>query len=227
VHGGEVAAGSREHARDHYRGKTHPVATIRTRHNYNSLALAYHTPITFGTHTMPSLQPLNLQRWIDDNRALLKPPVGNKRIFRESEFIIMVVGGPNTRRDYHVDPAEEFFYQLQGDMLLKTIQEDRAVDVPIRAGEILLLPPRVPHSPQRGADTVGLVIERERRAGELDGFQWYCEGCGNLLFEEFIALTDIEKELPPLFQRFYASAERRTCAVCGTVMQPPSAARGS
>jgi 3-hydroxyanthranilate 3,4-dioxygenase len=176
---------------------------------------------------MPSLQPLNLQRWIDANRAFLKPPVGNKRIFRDSEFIIMVVGGPNTRRDYHVDPAEEFFFQLQGDILLKTMQDGRAVDVPIRAGEILLLPARVPHSPQRGADTVGLVIERERRAGELDGFQWYCEGCGNLLFEEFIALTDIEKELPPLFQRFYASAERRTCAVCGTVMQPPSAARGS
>jgi 3-hydroxyanthranilate 3,4-dioxygenase len=176
---------------------------------------------------MPSLQPLNLLRWIDENRAQLKPPVGNKRIFRESEFIIMVVGGPNTRRDYHVDPAEEFFYQLQGDMLLKTMQEGRAVDVPIRAGEILLLPPRVPHSPQRGADTVGLVIERERRAGELDGFQWYCDDCGNLLYEEFIALSDIEKELPPLFERFYASAERRTCGNCHAVMQRPTGARAS
>jgi 3-hydroxyanthranilate 3,4-dioxygenase len=171
---------------------------------------------------MPSLQPLNLLRWIDEHRALLRPPVGNKRIFRESEFIIMVVGGPNTRRDYHVDPAEEFFYQLQGDMLLKTIQEGRAVDVPIRAGEILLLPPRVPHSPQRGADTVGLVIERERRSGELDGFQWYCEACSHLLYEEFIALTDIEKELPPLFERFYASVERRTCGNCRAVMQRPA-----
>jgi 3-hydroxyanthranilate 3,4-dioxygenase len=174
---------------------------------------------------MPSLQPLNLLRWIDENRALLKPPVGNKRIFRDSEFIIMVVGGPNTRRDYHVDPAEEFFYQLQGDILLKTMQGGRAVDVPIRAGEILLLPPRVPHSPQRGADTVGLVIERERRAGELDGFQWYCEACAGLLYEEFIALTDIEKDLPPLFERFYSSPERRTCGNCGAVMQPATAAR--
>ena len=176
---------------------------------------------------MASLKPLNLLRWIDANRAFLKPPVGNKRIFRESEFIIMVVGGPNTRRDYHVDPAEEFFYQLQGDMVLKTIQEGRAIDVPIRAGEILLLPPRVPHSPQRGADTAGLVIERERRAGELDGFQWYCEGCGQRLYEEFIALTDIEKELPPLFERFYASAARRTCGNCGVGMQSPAAAHGS
>src|ERR1700722_12590647 len=174
---------------------------------------------------MPSLQPLNLLRWIDDNRAFLKPPVGNKRIFRDSEFIIMVVGGPNTRRDYHVDPAEEFFYQLQGDILLKTMHAGRAVDVPIRAGEILLLPPRVPHSPQRGADTVGLVIERERRSGELDGFQRYCESCGHLLYEEFIALTDIEKELPPLFERFYANCERRACGNCLAGMQRPVGTR--
>jgi len=170
---------------------------------------------------MPSLQPLNLERWINEHRALLKPPVGNKRIFRDTEFIIMVVGGPNTRRDYHVDPAEEFFYQLEGDILLKTMQDGRSADVPIRVGEILLLPPRVPHSPQRGADTVGLVIERERRAGELDGFQWYCEHCGNLLYQEFIALTDIEQDLPALFERFWASAERRTCGSCGTLMQRP------
>ena len=176
---------------------------------------------------MPSLQPLNLERWIDEHRALLKPPVGNKRIFRDSDFIIMVVGGPNTRRDYHVDPAEEFFYQLEGDILLRTMQDGRSADVPIRAGEILLLPPRVPHSPQRGADTVGLVIERERRAGELDGFQWYCERCGNLLYEEFIALSDIEQDLPPLFERFYARSERRTCKSCGTVMQAPARIAGT
>jgi 3-hydroxyanthranilate 3,4-dioxygenase len=171
---------------------------------------------------MPSLQPLNLKRWIDEHRAFLKPPVGNKRIFRDSEFIIMVVGGPNSRRDYHVDPAEEFFYQLEGDIVLKTMQDGRATDVPIRAGEILLLPPRVPHSPQRGAGTVGLVIERERRHAELDGFQWYCEHCGNLLYEEFLAVTDIEKDLPALFERFYASLEHRTCKSCGTVAAAPA-----
>jgi 3-hydroxyanthranilate 3,4-dioxygenase len=175
---------------------------------------------------MASLQPLNLERWIAEHRADLKPPVGNKRIFRDSEFIIMVVGGPNSRRDYHVDPAEEFFYQLQGEMLLKTIESGRARDVPIRAGEILLLPPRVPHSPQRGADTVGLVIERERRTGEHDGFQWYCERCATLLYEEFITVSDIEKDLPPVFARFYASPERRTCKNCGCVQSPIGSAAG-
>jgi 3-hydroxyanthranilate 3,4-dioxygenase len=130
-----------------------------------------------------------------------------------------VVGGPNARQDYHVDPAEEFFYQLEGDIVLKTIQEGRPVDVPIRQGEILLLPPRMPHSPQRPANSIGLVIERERRAGELDGFQWYCPSCNALLHEEFVALTDIETQMPPLFERFYANAERRRCRRCATVLE--------
>ena len=169
---------------------------------------------------MDRLHAFNLRRWIDENRHVLKPPVGNKRVFRDSEFIIMVVGGPNARKDYHVDPAEEFFYQLEGDIVLKTIQDGRAVDVPIREGDILLLPPRVPHSPQRVANSVGLVIERERRPGELDGFQWYCENCSHLLYEEFLPMTDIEK-LGDIFEHFYASADHRTCKKCGTVMERP------
>jgi 3-hydroxyanthranilate 3,4-dioxygenase len=168
---------------------------------------------------MQSLQAFNFQAWIDAHRAQLKPPVGNKRVFRDGDFIIMVVGGPNARNDYHVDPGQEFFYQLEGDMVLKTMQDGRALDVPIRAGEVLLIPPHMPHSPQRPAHTVGLVIERARRQGELDGFQWYCENCGQLLYEEFFALTDIEKQFPPVFERFFASLQKRTCARCGTVME--------
>jgi 3-hydroxyanthranilate 3,4-dioxygenase len=169
---------------------------------------------------MQSLRAFNFRQWIDTNRALLKPPVGNKRVFRDGDFIIMVVGGPNARKDYHVDPGEEFFYQLEGDMVLKTMQDGRAVDVPIRAGEVLLIPPLLPHSPQRPANSVGLVIERARRAGELDGFQWYCERCGHRLYEEFFQLTDIEKQLAPVFERFYASLTQRTCERCGTIMEP-------
>ena len=104
-------------------------------------------------------------------------------------------------------------------MVLKTMQDGRQVDAPIRAGEVLLIPPNMPHSPQRPADTVGLVIERARRAGELDGFQWYCERCGHLLYEEFFPLTDIEKQFPPVFERFFANLRKRTCARCGAVME--------
>jgi 3-hydroxyanthranilate 3,4-dioxygenase len=168
---------------------------------------------------MESLQAFNFRQWIDANRAQLKPPVGNKRVFHDGDFIIMVVGGPNARKDYHVDPGQEFFYQLEGDMVLKTMQDGRAVDVPIRAGEVLLIPPNMPHSPQRPANTVGLVIERPRRPGELDGFQWYCEYCGQRLYEEFFPLTDIETQFPPVFERFFASSAKRTCGRCGKLME--------
>jgi len=168
---------------------------------------------------MQSLTPFNLRQWIDAHRSELRPPVCNKQVFEHGEFIIMVVGGPNARKDYHDDPGEEFFYQLEGDMVLKTMQDGRPVDIPIREGDILLLPSRVPHSPQRAANTVGLVVERERRPGELDGFQWYCENCSQRLHEEFIQLTDIETQMPPLFERFYASPDKRKCKRCGTVME--------
>jgi 3-hydroxyanthranilate 3,4-dioxygenase len=170
---------------------------------------------------MKPLATLNLARWIEDHRHELKPPVGNKRIFPEGEFIVMAVGGPNSRKDFHVDPAEEVFFQLEGDMLLRTVQDGRLVDLPIRQGEMLLLPPRVPHSPQRFAGTVGLVIERERRPGERDGLQWYCEGCQSLLYEESFELTDIETQFPPVFARFFGNLAARTCRSCGAVMEPP------
>jgi len=99
---------------------------------------------------MGSLHAFNFRQWIDANRALLKPPVGNKRVFADGDFVIMVVGGPNARKDYHVDPGQEFFYQLEGDMVLKTMQDGRAVDLPIREGEVLLIPPLLPHSPPAG-----------------------------------------------------------------------------
>ncbi|MDX1481550.1 MAG: 3-hydroxyanthranilate 3,4-dioxygenase [Woeseiaceae bacterium] len=169
---------------------------------------------------MKSLTPFNFQQWIDDHRDKLKPPVCNQQVFEENDFIVMVVGGPNSRTDYHHDEGPEFFYQIEGDMLLKTIQDGERVDIPIREGEILLLPPRVPHSPQRFADTVGLVIERKRLPDELDGFMWFCENCNHKLYEEFLYVDDIVGQLPPVFDRFYGSEENRRCDECGTVMPP-------
>ena len=171
---------------------------------------------------MNRLHAFNFQKWIDDHREFLKPPVGNRCVFRESEFIIMVVGGPNSRTDYHVDPSEEFFYQLEGEMVLKTIQDGEPVDVPIRAGEIFLLPANMPHSPRRPAHSVGLVIERARRPDEIEGFVWYCEICNHKLYEEYLHITDIETQLAPVFQRFYRNLAYRTCAKCGTVCQVPA-----
>lgn len=172
---------------------------------------------------MNSLTAFNFRKWIDDHRHLLKPPVCNQQVFEENDFIVMVVGGPNSRTDYHYDEGPEFFYQLEGNMLLRTIQDGSRVDVSIGEGEILLLPPKIPHSPQRFANTVGLVVERKRLAEELDGFMWYCENCDNLLYEEYLYVDDIVGQLPPIFDRFYGSASNRTCKKCGTVMPPREA----
>jgi len=171
---------------------------------------------------MQKSAPFNLRVWIDQNRGQLKPPVGNKLLFEDSEFIIMAVGGPNSRKDFHHDPGAEFFFQLEGDMVLRTIQSGRLTDVPIREGEVFLLPPEVPHSPQRPAGSVGIVVERRRGPGELDGFSWYCENCGNCLYLERVAVHDIVTQLPGIFSRFYSSIEKRTCASCGTVLQAPA-----
>ncbi|HJL92665.1 MAG TPA: 3-hydroxyanthranilate 3,4-dioxygenase [Woeseiaceae bacterium] len=167
---------------------------------------------------MKSLMAFNFQEWIEENRHLLKPPVNNQQVFEDNDFIVMVVGGPNTRTDYHYDPGPEFFYQLEGDMLLRTIQNDKRVDIPIKEGEILLLPPEVPHSPQRYKDTVGLVVERQRLETELDGFLWFCNNCDYKIFEEYLYITDIVGQLPPVFERFNSLEENRTCKNCGDIM---------
>ena len=171
---------------------------------------------------MGRLASINLKRWIDENRQWLKPPVGNKLVFEDAEFIVMVVGGPNARKDYHVDDGEEFFYQVEGDIVVRVVENGAPRDIPIRQGEIFLLPPLVPHSPQRPANTVGLVIERKRAEGELDGFQWYCEQCGTKLYEEFVHITDIVRQLPPIFERFYSNDQNCTCKRCGTKMLRPA-----
>jgi len=170
---------------------------------------------------MQSLTAFNFKAWIDDHRHLLKPPVCNQQVFDDNDFIVMVVGGPNARRDYHYDEGPEFFYQLEGDMLLRTIQDGERVDIAIAEGQILLLPPNVPHSPQRFSDTVGLVVERKRLPEELDGFMWFCENCDHKLYEEYLYISDIVGQLPPIFDRFYDSIGNRTCDECQAVMSAP------
>lgn len=170
---------------------------------------------------MKIAKPFNLQKWIDDNRHLLKPPVGNKQVYFENEdYIVMVVGGPNGRKDYHYEDGEELFYQLEGDIQLGIINEDgKRETIDIKEGEMFLLPPRVPHSPQRPADTIGLVIERYRKPGELDKLMWFCESCNHKLHEAEFPMSDIVKELPPIMKHFMDSEALRTCGKCSSVME--------
>lgn len=170
---------------------------------------------------MNILMPLNIKNWIDENRHLLKPPVGNKEIYEDGEFIVMVVGGPNNRKDYHYNETPEFFYQLEGEITVKTMQNGKNVDYNIKEGEIFLLPGKVPHSPQRKANTIGIVIEQKRPDTAIDALEWYCENCNNLLLRDEFKLKNIVTELPVLMNKFYSDESKRTCNSCGTIMEPP------
>ena len=169
--------------------------------------------------SITSLRAFNLEGWINENRDKLKPPVGNAQVLEDGEFMVTVVGGPNQRRDYHDDPTEEFFYQLKGDIVLRIIEEPGKPpkDIPIKEGEVFLLPKHVRHSPQRQADTLGLVIEMPRPEGEMDAFEWYCPNCHNLVHRAEVRLKSIVRDLPPIFDEFYGNEEERRCKNCGTV----------
>jgi 3-hydroxyanthranilate 3,4-dioxygenase len=171
---------------------------------------------------MPSiktLQAFNFQGWIDQNKDKLKPPVGNAQVWEDGEMMVTVVGGPNQRRDFHDDPTEEFFYQVKGDIVVRIMEEPGKPprDVPIREGEVFLLPKHVRHSPQRGPDTIGLVIEVPRPEGSLDAFEWFCPNCHQLIHRAEVRLQSLVKDLPPIFEKFYSSEANRTCKHCGTV----------
>lgn len=162
----------------------------------------------------------NLQDWIERHRHLLKPPVGNKCVV-DGDFIVMIVGGPNQRTDYHWEEGPEFFHQIEGEMVLRIQEDGKARDIPIRAGEVFYLPPRVPHSPQRMAGSIGLVIERKRLPHEQEALMWFCERCNHKLYEESFPLVDIENDFPAVFDRFYQS-DARTCAACGHLNPRPA-----
>jgi 3-hydroxyanthranilate 3,4-dioxygenase len=165
-------------------------------------------------------RPFNLKQWITDNRDLLKPPVGNKNLYAEAgDYIVMIVAGPNARKDYHFNETEELYYQLEGDITVRIQEDGKAVDIPIKEGDMFLLPGNTPHSPIRPANTIGLVIETKRATTEEDGLLWFCENCNNKLHEYRFHLENIEKDFIPRFRDFYGSKELRTCKKCGTVME--------
>lgn len=167
-------------------------------------------------------RPFNLNKWIEENRHLLKPPVGNQCVYKDAkDFIVMVVGGPNSRKDFHYNKTEELFYQLEGDIVVRIVEDGKIQDISIKAGDMFLLPGGVPHSPQRSEGSIGLVIEKVRE-DEEDGFMWFCENCNEKLYEEYLKVDDIVKQLPPVMNAFYADEEKRTCKKCGQVMEPPA-----
>lgn len=167
---------------------------------------------------MQQLKAFNFQKWIRDHQHELEPPVGNQQIWPEADLMVMVVGGPNMRTDFHDDPVEEFFYQMKGSMVLKIMEDGKFKDVRMDEGDIFLMPPHVRHSPQRPVPgSLALVLEPTRPEGWLDGFEWYCYNCGNLLYRHEVDLVSIVKDLPPAFEKFCAQTELHKCKRCGAV----------
>ncbi len=166
-------------------------------------------------------RPFNLNKWIEQNRDILKPPVGNKSIYPASEdYIVMVVGGPNARKDYHYNETEELFYQLEGTIRVHIQEDGEKRTMELGPGDMYLHPGKVPHSPERPEGSVGLVVERKRTdINAKDGLLWFCENCNNKLYEVYFPLNDIENDFLRHFEYFYGSKELRTCNKCGTVME--------
>jgi 3-hydroxyanthranilate 3,4-dioxygenase len=165
-------------------------------------------------------KPFNLTKWIKDNRDLLKPPVGNKNLYKDSgDYIVMIVGGPNARKDYHYNETEELFYQLEGHIEVHIQEDGKKKTMALGPGDMYLHPAKVPHSPVRHEGSIGLVIERKRINLDVkDGLLWYCDQCNQKLHDVYFPLEDIEKDFLRHFKDFYSNTSLRTCTNCGEVM---------
>lgn len=170
---------------------------------------------------MSNQRSFNLFQWVAENKHLLQPPVNNKNIYSESsDYIVMVVGGPNARKDFHYNESEELFLQLEGTIYIDIQEDEKRERITLNAGDIYLLPANTPHSPIRLENSVGLVVEKKRKSVDAkDGLIWYCETCNNKLYEVYFVLENIETDFLPHFEHFYNSIGLRTCKSCNTVME--------
>jgi 3-hydroxyanthranilate 3,4-dioxygenase len=170
-------------------------------------------------------QPQNFWEWAQDHKQQLQPPVGNALMFgQKGEFKVQVIAGPNQRKDFHIEEHEEYFHQIKGDMVLRIVDPtvtDRVEfrDIPIREGEVFVLPARIPHSPQRAADTLGIVLEVERKPDEKDGMRWYCDNCRAVVYEQWFHCVDLGTQLKPIINNYFSNEELRTCKQCNHVNQ--------
>ena len=168
-------------------------------------------------------KPFNLQKWIDENRDDLKPPVGNRNLYKDAgDYIVMIVAGPNARKDYHYNETEELFYQIEGDIIVRIQVDGKPVDVPINEGEMFLLPAKVPHSPIRADKSIGLVVELKCDTNMKYGLMWFCDNCNTKLHDTYFQLKNVEKDFQPRFREYYNSEEKRTCPECNSVMEVDS-----
>ncbi len=165
-------------------------------------------------------KPFNLTKWIEEHRHEMKPPVGNRNLYKDAgDYIVMIVAGPNARKDYHYNETEELFYQLEGHITVRIQEDGKAVDMKLGPGDMYLHPAKVPHSPIREEGSLGLVVECKRKENHTDGLMWFCDNCNHKLHESYFPLHDIEIDFFSRFREFYNSEELRTCDKCGHCME--------
>jgi 3-hydroxyanthranilate 3,4-dioxygenase len=165
--------------------------------------------------------PIQLAEWVAENRHLMKPPVGNKYLYSGKDFFVMIIAGPNARNDFHMTNSEEFFIQLKGDIVVRIRDTDGIKDVPVREGETFFIPPNVPHSPQRGPNTIGLVVERRRPETEPEHLMFFCPKCQGLVYDKEFCCKDIVQHFARAMEEFWADPALSTCKACGTRITRP------
>jgi len=168
------------------------------------------------------LPPINIRKWVEENRHDLKPPVGNKYLYDGKDFFVMVIGGPNARNDFHITNSEEYFYQLQGDIVVRIWEDGQIIDVPVREGETFFIPPNVPHAPTRPPETIGIVVERVRPEGETERQVFYCDNSHALVHDNEFDCGDIVDHFARAMEEFWADTELSTCKHCGHRVEKPT-----
>ena len=164
-----------------------------------------------------------LTAWIEANRHMMKPPVSNKYLYSGEDFFVMIIAGPNARNDFHMTNSEEFFIQLKGDIVVRIRDTDGVIrDVTVREGETFFIPPNVPHSPMRGPDTIGLVVERRRPPTETEHIMYFCDSCGDLVYDKEFSCADIVVAFSRAMEEFWADPSLCTCRRCGTRITKPA-----
>ncbi|MBF8184504.1 3-hydroxyanthranilate 3,4-dioxygenase [Nonomuraea sp. K274] len=173
---------------------------------------------------------------LDDTRSRLVPvdelrragaaafpgALAAKSLYPDSQYEVVLVRGPNQRNDFHVEPYDELFIQLEGTIRVDTREEGAGPHRQlVRAGELYVVPAGVAHSPLRPAGTWGLVVEIRRKPGDVEHVEWYCDRCDALIERVSMESSEMIASLGPLLDEFQASEKRRTCRKCGSVLPQP------
>ena len=163
----------------------------------------------------PHLKGFSLQRWIDENRG----DWGQRRvIWQDSDFIAFVTRGPNRRKDFHINPGDEIFYQLEGELNLHYLNGGKPDLAVLKAGDLFLMPGGVPHSPRRADGSWTFVVERKRSQAEIDRFIWPCEKCGSKLYETAVRFDDPGDAVRKATDSLKSDPTLATCKQCGEIL---------